>query len=57
MQMTAWQEVIHRGIQLGLILHIRLHNAGACPKVMKGNQIIVLTVDRDGRIVEEEESH
>src|SRR5271165_3280393 len=29
-----------------------LHSAGADSKMMKGNQIIVLTVDRDGRILQ-----
>jgi ribonuclease HI len=39
-------------VQLVLVLHISLHNAGARRKTMKGNQIIVLTVDRDERILQ-----
>jgi ribonuclease HI len=37
------------------VFHIRMHKAGARGKMMKGNQIIVLTVEPDERIVQSEQ--
>jgi ribonuclease HI len=54
--MVARRALIHRRIQFVHLFHTRLHSAGAPGKMMKGNQIIVLTVERDGRIVPIEKS-
>src|SRR5271169_2221941 len=52
MQMVARPELIHRRVLLIPVLHISLHNSGADRKTMKGNQIIILTLNRDGRILQ-----
>src|SRR5258708_8858425 len=54
MQMTARWELIHRRIGSIRVFHTRMHKAGARGKMMKGNQIIVLTVERDERIFQSE---
>jgi hypothetical protein len=47
------QDVIHRQREFSPILHTNLHNVRANRKTLKGNQIIVLTVERDKRIFQE----
>lgn len=44
---------MHNGRQFVAVLHIGMHKPRVNRKAMKGNQIIVLTQERDGRIVNE----
>jgi len=46
---------MHRAFELFRVLHSKMHSDVANRKVMKGNQIIVLTAERDGRIVQMKE--
>jgi ribonuclease HI len=50
--MVAKLELIHRRIQLVRLLHKGCTAVGHAAKMMKGNQIIVLTVERDERILQ-----
>jgi hypothetical protein len=52
MQMVAGPEVIHRRFETIRVLHIRLHSIGAHCKTLKGNRNIILTEDRDERILQ-----
>jgi len=51
MQMTAMGKVMHKRVELIRLLHSELHNVIGERKMMKENQIIVLTEFLDGRIV------
>ena len=53
MQMTGMKKVIHSGMQFACVFHSGLHRDGGNRKVVKGNQIIVLTELQDGRIFQE----
>lgn len=46
------QKVMHNSTGFSLVLHIGLHRAGVNRKVVKGNQIIVLTEIAYGRILQ-----
>jgi hypothetical protein len=48
--MVARRELIHRRVESVRVFHIGMHKAGALGKMMKANQIIVLTLERDERI-------
>jgi ribonuclease HI len=55
MQIAAVLKVMHNAFELVLFLHSKMHSAPANRKVMKGNQIIVLTSERERRIVQMKE--
>jgi len=48
--MTVILELIHRRLGFIRVFHIRMHKARAHGKMMKANQIIILTVEPDERI-------
>jgi len=50
--MTGMKKVIHSRDQSVLVLHNGLHREEGNRKVVKGNQIIVLTELQDGRILQ-----
>ena len=54
-QIAAILKVIHSTFELFRVLHNKMHSDVANCKLMKGNQIIVLTAERDRRIVQMKE--
>jgi ribonuclease HI len=54
MQMTAMQNLMHRWLEFFQVLHRRMHSGDTLRKMLKGNQIIVLTTEKVGRIVQNE---
>ena len=54
--MTALQKVIHIGMRFHLVLHRNLHSGEVDCKVVKENQIIVLTGYLNERILQRRES-
>jgi ribonuclease HI len=56
MQMTGMKKVIHSRVQFACVFHSDLHRNEGSRKVVKGNQIIVLTELQDGRIFQERKS-
>jgi ribonuclease HI len=52
MQMTAMQNLMHRQLEFFQVLHRRMHSGHAVRKMLKGNQIIVLTAKKVERIVQ-----
>ena len=50
--MAAMRKLMHPNAELFRLLHNEMHKQRANRKLMKGNQIIVLTVERDRRIVQ-----
>jgi len=50
--MTAILKVMHRAYEFFRVLHSKMHSEAANRKVMKENQIIVLTAERVRRIVQ-----
>ena len=53
MQMVVRKKLTPRAICFRQLLHKSLHNQKVNCKMLKGNQIIVLTVERAGRILQE----
>ena len=51
-QIAAIHKVVRRHPEFFRVLHNRMHSNVAHRKVMKENQIIVLTTERDRRIVQ-----
>jgi ribonuclease HI len=52
MQMTAMQNLMHRQLEFFQVLHRRMHSGRTLRKMLKGNQIIVLTAKKVERIVQ-----
>ena len=52
LQIAAFLKVMHSAYELFRVLHNKMHSDRVNRKVMKGNQIIVLTAQRDQRIVQ-----
>ena len=55
MQIAVFLKVIQSAYELFRVLHNKMHSDVANRKVMKENQIIVLTAERDRRIVQMED--
>ncbi len=55
MQVAARKKVMHRQLKTVQVLHISLHSDGVNRKLMKGNQIIVLTAFSDEFILQSKE--
>ena len=54
MQNAVREKLIHSYWRFGAFLHIKLHKPRVNRKTLKGNQIIVLTHEPDGRILQKE---